>query len=68
MRRRQEVERRRREIARRRELIGRQIAELRASLETEEDEERILGVEDQRREVILDTERRTIATRRGGAE
>ena len=68
MRRRQEVERRRREISRRRGLIARQIAELQASLETEEDEERILGTEDDHRESVLDAERRSIATRRSGAE
>ena len=66
--RRQDSERRRREITRRRKLIERQIVELQASLESEEDEERILGVEDDRREGILDDERQSIATRRGAAE
>ena len=68
MRRRQDAERRRREIARRRSLIARQIAELQTSLEAEEDEERILDVEDESREGLLDAERRDIAGRRGAAE
>ncbi len=68
MRRRQDAERRGREIARRRSLIARQILELQTSLEAEEDEERILGVEDESREGILDAERRDIASRRGAAE
>ena len=68
MRRRQDAERRGREIARRRSLIARQILELQTRLEEEEDEERILGVEDESREGILDAERRDIASRRGAAE
>ena len=68
MRRRQDVERRRREITRRRERIARQIAELEASMEAEEDEDRILGVEDRGREGALDAGRRAIVTRRTGAE
>ena len=68
LRRQQDADRRRREIARRRELTARQIAELQTSLEAEEDEERILGVEDESREGILSAERLDIASRRSAAE
>lgn len=66
--RKQDTERRQREIERRRRLIERQIAELQASLDAEEDEARILGVEDETREGILGQERQSIAARRGVAE
>ena len=68
LKRRQDTERRQREIARRRKLIERQIVELQASLEDEEDEEHLLGVEDHKREGILDEGRQSIAVRRGAAE
>ena len=68
LRRQQDAERRRREIARRRTLIARQIAELQASLEAEEDEEQILHRQNEKRETILGTERRDIASRRSAAE
>ena len=68
LKRQQDTERRQREIARRRKTIERQIAELQASLEAEEDEQHILGVEDERREGILGEGRQSIASRRGAAE
>ena len=68
LRRRQDAERRHRAIIRRREAIERQICDLQASLDAEEDEVRILGVEDERLESTIDAERRNIADRRGAAE
>ena len=68
LRRRQEGERRRREVARRRQSIEREIAELRASLETAEEEEVMLLDEDTQRETLLTAERTHIAQRRSAAE
>ena len=68
LRRRQEVERRRRDVVRRREALERQIAELRASLEVEADEERVLVVEDEARDIVTEGERRAVSSRRRAAE
>ena len=68
LRRRQENERRRREVVRQRQSIERQIAELRASLETAEEEEVMLLDEDTQRETLLTAERTHIAQRRSAAE
>ncbi|MCJ2061062.1 circadian clock protein KaiC [Methylobacterium sp. J-048] len=68
LRRRHENERRKREVLRRRQSIERQIAELRASLETAEDEEALLVDEDARRETQLTAERVEIGRRRSAAE
>ncbi len=68
LRRRQDIERRRRDYARRRSSIERQIEELRGSLGAHEEEERILGDEDEGRETLLDTERVDLTKRRGAAE
>lgn len=67
-RRRQEIERRKRDLARRRSAVERQIAELHAALEVEEEESRTLLTEEDAREAALVTERATIAVRRGAAE
>ncbi len=67
-RREQEIERRRRELGRRREAVARQIAELQASLEDEEDEARTLLRQEAGRESTLLDERATLAARRGAAE
>ncbi len=67
-RRRQQIERRRRDLARRRGAVERQIAELQAALETEEDEARLLLDEEDAHETALATDREVIAGRRGAAE
>jgi circadian clock protein KaiC len=67
-RRQEEVGRRRREIARRREAIERQIAELQATLQTEEDETTMLIAEDDAHEDILVRDSASLAARRGAAE
>ncbi len=64
----QDVERRRRDLARRREAIERQVAELRAGLETEEQEVLTLVGEDEAREAALERDRAAVAARRGAAE
>ncbi|MGH7116330.1 MAG: circadian clock protein KaiC [Stellaceae bacterium] len=66
--RRQEVERRRRDLARRRAVMERQIIELRAALEAEEDETEALAIEDDASETALTTDRAALALRRGAAE
>ena len=68
LRRRQDVERRKRDVARRRETIERQIAELRASLDVEHDEERVILAEDEARAIVTDGERRALVSRRSAAE
>ncbi|MEA1833938.1 circadian clock protein KaiC [Methylobacterium durans] len=67
LRRQQESERRQREVARQRVSIERQIAELHASLEAAEEEERLLFGEVEAREAQLETGRRDIAVRRSAA-
>jgi len=64
----QEVERRRREIARRRNILERQIEELRANLEVEEEEARKLLTEEEAHETTLSADRAAVAARRGAAE
>jgi len=67
-RRQQAIDRRRREIARRRATIERQIAELRASLQLEEDDAALLIAEDDSHEEILISDSAAMAVRRGAAE
>ena len=67
-RRRQEAVRRQRDLDRRRAAMERQIAELRANLETEEQEVLTLLDEDEAREATLAQDRAAIAARRGAAE
>jgi circadian clock protein KaiC len=67
-RRRQEVERRRRDLVRRRETVERQIAEMRAGLEAEEQEVITLLTEDELREATLESDRAAIVARRSAAE
>jgi circadian clock protein KaiC len=67
-RRQQAVDRRRREIGRRREAIERQIAELRASIEIEEEEAGRLVAEEGAHEAILTSDRAALAVKRGAAE
>ena len=68
LRRRQDVERRRRDVLRRRESIERQIAELRASLEVEHDEEQVISGEDEARAITTEGERRALVSRRSAAK
>ena len=68
LRRRQDIERRKRDVVRRREAIERQLAELRASLEVEIDEERVILAEDQARAIVVEGERRALVGRRSAAE
>ena len=68
LRRAQESRRRQREAVRRRQSLERQIDELRANLEAVEEEEAVLLSEDEMREAVLASERRTLATRRGGTK
>lgn len=67
-RRRQEIVRGTREIARRRNTIERQIAELRATLDVEEDEASTLSSEEAGHEEVLVSNRATVALRRGTGE
>ncbi|HEX3861088.1 MAG TPA: circadian clock protein KaiC [Stellaceae bacterium] len=67
-RRQQEIERRKRELGRRREAAERQIAELRAKLEADEEEERTLLEEEDIHDRVLADARNTRAARRGAAE
>ncbi len=67
-RRQQDGERRRRDLARRREATERQVAELRASLEAEEEEARALLTEDDAHEATLRSDRLAVAARRTAAE
>ncbi len=63
-RRQQEVERQRRDLARRRAALERQIADLRAALEVEEDEARTLFAEEDAREAKLARDRADLAASR----
>ena len=64
----QDAERRAREGARRRETLERQIAELRATLEAEEDEAGMVATEGRLRETALESDRLALAARRSAAE
>ena len=61
----QDTERRRRELARRRSATQRQIAELMAALEAEENEVSTLIEQELARETTLEADRATMAARRG---
>ena len=67
-RRQQEAERRQRDLARRREATERQIAELRAALEAEEEEITLLHSEDAEREAALERDRDAMYRHRNAAE
>lgn len=67
-RRQEAIERRRRDVARRREAIDRQIAELKATLEAEEDEVERLLAEDDAHEAMLKHDTAALAVTRGAAE
>jgi circadian clock protein KaiC len=67
-RRQEEIGRRRREIARRRATIERQITELQAALQTEEDESSMLIAEDDAHEDMLTRDSAALAALRGAAE
>ncbi len=68
LRRAQESTRKRRDMERRRAVVNRQIAELQASLEAEEDEVSEWLAQDEARETSYLMERDAMATRRGAAE
>ena len=68
LRRRQDIERRKRDVIRRRETIERQIAELRASLEVEHGEEKVILAEDEARAIVTEGERHALLSRRSTAE
>ncbi|MEH3116479.1 MAG: circadian clock protein KaiC [Methylorubrum populi] len=68
LRREQENHRRQREALRRRRSLERQIEELRAGLEAVEEEEAVLLSENEMREAMLASGRRTLAARRGGTK
>ena len=68
LRHRQDIERRKRDVVRRREAIERQIAELRASLEVEFDEEQVILAEDQARSIVVEGELHALVSRRSAAE
>lgn len=68
LRRTQESNRKRRDMERRRAAVNRQIAELQASLEAEEDEVSEWLSQDEARENSYLSERNTMAARRGAAE
>jgi circadian clock protein KaiC len=61
----QDIARRQRDVSRRRHAIERQIAELRAALEGEEEELQTLLAEDEARESTIEIERRILTDRRG---
>lgn len=67
-RRQEAIGRRRREMARRREAIERQIAELRATIQIEEDETAMLIAEEDTHEDMLIRDSVAVAARRGAAE
>jgi circadian clock protein KaiC len=67
-RRRHAAARRARELDRRRNALERQIADLRAALEAEDDEVQALIAEEQALESVLGSDRKRIATRRGIVE
>ncbi|WP_232631898.1 circadian clock protein KaiC [Methylobacterium sp. Leaf118] len=60
------IQRRQREAARRRQSLERQIEELRAALETTQEDEAVLGREDDLRAAIRADERRELTARRRG--
>ena len=64
----QEVGRKRRDIERKRAAIAREVAELQASLEAEEEEYKLLATQAELRERALAHERATMVARRGTAE
>ena len=64
----QEVGRKRRDIERKRAAIAREVAELQASLEAEEEEYKLLATQAELRERALAHERATMVTRRSTAE
>jgi circadian clock protein KaiC len=66
--RRREIAQRGRELARRREALERQIKELRATLEAEQDEAQALLIEEEAQTAILTRNSAAIAARRGSAE
>lgn len=68
VRRKQETERRQRDVVRRRQAIERQMAELHASLELAEEEERLIFGEDETREAVLRAGREAVSVRRSAAE
>jgi circadian clock protein KaiC len=67
-RRRKEIERRQRELARHREALERQICELRAALEAEEEEANLLLAEEGAHEATRASDRAALAALRGAAE
>jgi len=66
-RRRQEIEQRKRDLARRREALERQLAELRATMEAEQEESRLLLIEDQAYATGLQHDLDVIAASRGAS-
>ena len=64
----QDGERRQRDLARRRHALERQIAEMRAALDMEEQEAGMLFQEDGLREAALESDRLAVAARRSAAE
>ncbi len=64
----QETKRQQRQLARRRQQLDRQIAEMRAALEAEEEEAGKLSRQETEREAALETDREAIAVRRNAAE
>lgn len=67
LRRRQDAERQRRERERRRQALERQITEMRAALDAEEDEAGMVSRESELRESTLNSDRLAVAVRRGAA-
>ena len=68
VRRREEAERRRRELERRRVALERQVDEMRAALEAEEHEAKLLITQEDAHEESLASDRVAVAVRRGAAE
>jgi circadian clock protein KaiC len=64
----QDIERRQRDLGRRRAAVERQVAELRAGLEVEEQEVLTLLGEDVAREAALERDRAAVSVRRGAPE
>jgi circadian clock protein KaiC len=67
-RRQRDIDQRRRESERRRQALERQIGELRAKLDAEQDEAHALLLDDEAHDAVLSRTRIAIAERRGGAE
>ena len=67
-RRHQEVERRRRALARKRDALERQMQEMRAALDAEEDEANLLLTQEDAHEAVLADDRTAVAALRGAAE